>query len=222
VLILVRNQRRARGSMSSTSTRSQSRSRSRTHSRSQPPPLFLTRETEDSNYPITRPPPLRIYTGHPGTVGSSNMTPATIGHHGAMHQFPVSSGQGSASSRTTSYGHHSGVTSHSTPRRPPQIPSLGLSQARPFLRSVASAFSYHASAGHAAAQEREAQEQEAQEQEAQERDAQEQDAHERDASATNVGGTASISGSRTLATTEESGMTVPIEDPSEHSAKSSQ
>ncbi|KAG9127596.1 hypothetical protein FRC07_011914 [Ceratobasidium sp. 392] len=194
VLLLVRNQRRARSSTASGSTQS----RSRTHSRAQQPPPFLTQETSESTFPINRP-SLRIYTGHrappaPTTV-SRDVTTATAGHHGDMLQFPVSSGQGSASSRSTSFAHSDGGSG--TPRRPPQLPSLGLSQARPFLRSVASAFSYHASAGHSSiAQE------------------------PTDTSATH-GTTASVTGSRTLATTEDTARTAPVEDPSEHSVKPS-
>ncbi|KAG8796767.1 hypothetical protein FRC12_000017 [Ceratobasidium sp. 428] len=195
ILILIRNQRRARSSTTSGSTRT----RSRTHSRAQQPPPFLTQETSESTFPITRP-PLRIYTGHrappaPTTV-SRDMTTATAGHHGDLLQFPVSSGQGSASSRSTSFAHSDGGSG--TPRRPPQLPSLGLSQARPFLRSVTSAFSFHASAGHSSpiAQEH------------------------TDTSGTHAT-TASISGSRTVATTEDTTRTAPVEAPSEHSVKPS-
>ncbi|KAG8747520.1 hypothetical protein FRC10_000656 [Ceratobasidium sp. 414] len=204
VVILTRNQRRARSSTTSGSTRT----RSRTHSRAQQPPPFLTQETSESTFPISRPRPLHIYTGHhaptaptaltaPTTV-SRDMTTATAGHHGDMFQFPVASGQGSASSRSMSFG-HSESDGSDTPRRAPHIPSLGLSHARPFLRSVASAFSYHASAGHPSPTAQDP----------------------TDASATHEGATTSISGTRTLANTVDTAGTAPVKEPSEHSVKPS-
>ncbi|CAE6391847.1 unnamed protein product [Rhizoctonia solani] len=145
ILILIRNQRR-RGSSASSSFRSRSRTRSSAHP---PPAPFMTQPYGDT---LTRPPPLRIHTGDAMTAVSHDMTTAgTLGHHSAaMHQFP-SVGPGSASSRTTSFGPHSPNGSSggsNVPRRAPQIPSLGLSHPRPFLRSFGSIFSYHASTGH--------------------------------------------------------------------------
>lgn len=202
-IILIRHRRRARSSTTSGSTRS----RTRTHSGPRVP-HFLTTEVGDSNTPITRPPPLRIYTGAPigaptgaPTVTSNDPTTATAGHHGGMLQFPVTSGMASASSGSTSFrqpstsaGHESG---QGTPRRAPQLPSLGLNQPRPFLRSFVSLFSNNASAGHApsVAPETEAE------------------------TTTHGGGTVSLSGSKTLGATEESGITAPIEGTSEPSPK---
>ncbi|QRV72743.1 hypothetical protein RhiJN_00757 [Ceratobasidium sp. AG-Ba] len=200
VLILVRNQRRARSSAASGSTRS----RSRTHSRAQQPPVLMTQETSGSTFPIIRVPPPRIYTGAraPTTI-SGDGTNATAGHPTDLLQFPVSPGQGSASSRTTSFGHHSESGGSGPPRRPPQLPSLGLSQARPFLRSVASAFSYHASAGHSSPVTQEVEVE-----------------VEPDTSVTH-GATTSLSGSRTAVTTEDMTRTAPVEVSSEHSGKPS-
>ncbi|KAG9101342.1 hypothetical protein FS749_007765 [Ceratobasidium sp. UAMH 11750] len=199
VVILIRNQRRARSSTTSGSTRT----RSRTHSRAQQPPPFL-QETSESTFPISRPPPLHIYTDRHAptaptapTMVSRDMTTATIGHHGEMLQFPVASGQESASSRSLSF--HSVSGGSNTPRRAPQLPSLGLSQARPFLRSVTSAFSYHASAGHPSPTTQEP----------------------TDTSATHEEATASVSGSKTLTTTEDATRTAPVEESSEHSVKPS-
>ncbi|CAE6409209.1 hypothetical protein BN14_00519 [Rhizoctonia solani AG-1 IB] len=148
ILILIRNQRR-RGSSASSSFRSRSRTRSNAHH--QLPVPFMSQTYGD---PLMRPPPLRIHTGDAMTTASHDMTTAgTLGHHSTgMHQFP-SVGPGSASSRTTSFGPHSSGASSggsNVPRRPPQIPSLGLSQPRPLLRSFGSIFSYHASTGHPA------------------------------------------------------------------------
>ncbi|GAB1520093.1 hypothetical protein RhiTH_003166 [Rhizoctonia solani] len=148
ILILIRNQR-LRGSNASSSFRS----RSRTRSSVRPPPTpFMSQPYGE---PLVRPPPLRIHTGDAMTAvtaASHDMTTAgTLGHHSSgMHQFPVV-GPGSASSRTTSFGPHSSSAStggSNVPRRPPQIPSLGLSHPRPLLRSFGSIFSYHASTGH--------------------------------------------------------------------------
>jgi hypothetical protein len=143
MLILIRNQRR-RGSTASSSTRS----RTRTNSRIQPVPFMVQQLGE----PVMRPPQLRILTTGDGvTAVSHDMTTAgTLGHHSmGLHQFPTT-GYGSASSHTTSYGQHSSDSAGPSvvPRRAPQIPSLGLSQPRPLLRSFGSIISYHASTGH--------------------------------------------------------------------------
>ncbi|KAF8607630.1 hypothetical protein BDV93DRAFT_519658 [Ceratobasidium sp. AG-I] len=217
VMILVRNQR-ARSSTASSSTRSRTNSRPRM-------PNFLTRETGDT--PITRPPPLRIFTGAP-TVASNQPTTATVGHHGGMLRFPMSSGLGSASSGSTGFRHPSTSTGHEhgqeTPRRAPHLPSLGLNQPRPFLRSFGSLFSYHASAGHAppAAPEPEASpEPETDNTGTTAVGGTTDHGHTTDHGCTteNGGGTTSLSGSKTMATTEESGVTVPIEDGDEPPSK---
>ncbi|CAE6519227.1 unnamed protein product [Rhizoctonia solani] len=145
ILILLRNQR-LRGSSASSSFRS----RTRTRSSARPAIPVMS---ESFTPPLVRPPPpLQMPPGDAMTAMSYDLTTAgTVGHQSTgMHQFPVV-GPGSASSRTTSFGQHSSGTSSggsNVPHRAPQIPSLGLSNPRPFLRSFGSLFSYHASTGH--------------------------------------------------------------------------
>ncbi|CAE6523013.1 unnamed protein product [Rhizoctonia solani] len=148
ILILIRNQR-LRGS----SVASSFRSRTRTRSGPRPPVMSESSSDHVSRLPQLSPlPPLRVHTGDGVTAASHDLTTAgTVGHQSAgMHQFPTTDVE-SASSRTTSFGPHSPGTSSggsNAPRRAPQIPSLGLSNTRPFLRSFGSLFSYHASTGH--------------------------------------------------------------------------
>lgn len=188
-------------------------------------PNFLTRETGDSSTPITRPPPLRIFTGAP-TVTSNDPTTATAGHHGAMLRFPMSSGLASASSGSTGFRHASTSNGHEhgqeTPRRAPHLPSLGLNQPRPFLRSFGSLFSYHASVGHAPATAPEPEttlEPETDNTGTTYLGGTTDHGDTTDHGGTTENGGGSLSGSKTAATTEESGITVPIEDNSEPSPK---
>ncbi|KAH7343832.1 hypothetical protein B0J17DRAFT_713989 [Rhizoctonia solani] len=146
ILILIRKQR-LRGS----STSSSFRSRTRTRSSARPPPVPVM--SQPYSLPLTQPHPhpLRIHTGDMTAVSHDLTTAGTQGHQSTgLHLFPSVVGPGSASSRTTSFGQHSSGTSggSSVPPRAPQIPSLGLSNPRPFLRSFGSLFSYHASTGH--------------------------------------------------------------------------
>ncbi|EUC57732.1 transmembrane protein, putative [Rhizoctonia solani AG-3 Rhs1AP] len=143
ILILIRKQR-LRGSSASSSFRS----RTRTRSSARPPIPVMS---ESFTPPLIQQ-PLRVHTGDALTAMSHDLTTAgTVGHPSTgMHQFPLV-GPGSASSRTTSFGQHSSGTSSggsNAPNRAPQIPSLGLSNSRPFLPSFGSLFSYHASTGH--------------------------------------------------------------------------
>lgn len=162
--------------------------RSRTRSTTRPAPF----EVRNLGSPIMRPPMLHIDTGGPLTAPSMT-TAGTLGHHGGMHPFP--SGE-RPPSPSTSYGHHSVSSGHENiPRRAPQIPSLGLSQPRPLLHSFGSTtFSYHASTGHPSLAAQDEQE---------------------DTQTTAPPPSTTVAVTEEVDRTEETGRTMPIEEPSE-------